>query len=142
MAAATKSKKRVVTDEHKAAMAAGRAEARAVKNYLDALEMTRPRRGRKRTPESVNQRLMKVSAELETTTDPMKRLNLTQERIDLEKELAALESKVDIDMDELEKAFIAAAKSYSARKGITYAAWREVGVPAATLKAAGISRSS
>ena len=33
-----------------------------------------------------------------------------------------------------------AAKGYSERKGISYAAWREAGVPAATLKAAGISR--
>jgi hypothetical protein len=142
MAPATKSKKRVVTDEHKAAMAAGRNEARAVKNYLDALEVTRPKRGRKRTPDSINQRLVKISAELDTTTDPMRKLSLTQERIDLEKELDALESKVDIDVASLEKAFVAAAASYSARKGITYTAWREVGVPAATLKAAGISRAS
>ncbi|UDY34096.1 hypothetical protein [Dermatobacter hominis] len=142
MAPATKSKKRVVTDEHKAAMAAGRTEARAVKNYLDALEVTRPKRGRKRTPDSINQRLVKISAELDTASDPMKRLSLTQERIDLERELGTLESKVDIDMTALEKAFVGAAASYSARKGITYAAWREVGVPAATLKAAGISRAS
>jgi hypothetical protein len=33
------------------------------------------------------------------------------------------------------------AASYGARKGITYAAWREVGVPVSVLKAAGISRS-
>jgi hypothetical protein len=131
----------VVSDEHKAAMAAGRSEARAVKNYLDALEVTRPKRGRKRTPDSINQRLVKISAELDTASDPMRKLALTQERIDLERELDALESKVDIDMASLEAAFVAAASSYSARKGITYAAWREVGVPAATLKAAGISRA-
>ena len=64
MAAAPKSKKRVVSDEHKAAMAAGRTEARAVKNYLDALELTRPKRGRKRTPDSINARLEKINAEL------------------------------------------------------------------------------
>lgn len=142
MAAASKSKKRVVTDEHKAAMAAGRTEARAVKNYLEGLELTRPKRGRKRTPDSINQRLVKISAELESTTDPMKKLSLTQERIDLERELDALESKVDVDMDGLEKAFIGAAASYSARKGISYGAWREIGVSAAVLKAAGISRGA
>lgn len=142
MATASKSKKRVVTPEHKAAMAAGRTEARAVKNYLEALEATRPKRGRKRTPDSINQRLTKISAELETTSDKMKELSLTQERINLEKELDTLDSKVDIDLPGLEKAFVAAAAGYSKRKGISYSAWREVGVSAATLKSAGISRAS
>ena len=44
-------------------------------------------------------------------------------------------------MPALEKAFIGAAASYSARKKISYAAWRENGVSAAVLKAAGISRA-
>ena len=44
------------------------------------------------------------------------------------------------DISELEDAFVEVAVSYSGRKGITYSAWREVGVPAATLKRAGISR--
>ena len=141
MAAAPKSKKRVVSDEHKAAMAAGRTEARALKNYLDALELTRPKRGRKRTPDSINARLEKINAELDGGADPMKRLSLTQERIDLQKELDAMDSKVDVDMPALEKAFVGAAASYSARKKISYAAWRENGVSAAVLKAAGISRA-
>ena len=58
--------------------------------------------------------------------------------MDLERELDAIENKVD--MTELEAEFVAAARGYSARKGITYAAWREIGVPAATLKAADIPR--
>ncbi len=33
------------------------------------------------------------------------------------------------------------AASYGARKGITYATWREVGVSAETLKKAGVSRA-
>ncbi len=141
MAATPKSKKRVVSDDHKAAMATGRTEAMAVKNYLDALELTRPKRGRKRTPDSINQRLVKISAELEENPGKIKELTLIQERRDLEDELVALESKVDIDMAPLEKAFIAAAPGYSKRKGISYGAWREIGVSAAMLKAAGISRA-
>ncbi len=39
--------------EHKAALAKGREEGRAVRRYLEALEEQRPRRGRKRTPESI-----------------------------------------------------------------------------------------
>src|SRR5215212_7548473 len=50
-------KKRTVTDEHKAAMAQGRTESRAVSAYLEALESHKPKRGRKRTPDSINKRL-------------------------------------------------------------------------------------
>lgn len=142
MAAAPKSKKRVVSDEQKAAMAAGRNEARAVKNYLDGLKATRPKRGRKRTEESVNQRLAKVTEELGTVSDPMRQLSLEQERIDLEKELAAMGTKVDIDMATLEKEFVKVAASYGERKKLSYSAWRKVGVSAAVLKAAGIPRSA
>jgi len=60
------------------------------------------------------------------------------ERIDLERALSAPAETVDIS--ELESAFADVAASYSGRKGITYSAWREVGVPAVVLKRAGISR--
>lgn len=46
------------------------------------------------------------------------------------------------DISGLEADFRAVVVSYSARKGLTYAAWREAGVDAAVLKAAGVSRSS
>lgn len=142
MAATPRAEKRVVTDEHKAAMAAGRSEARAVKNYLDGLAATRPKRGRKRTTDSVKQQLAKVVSDLEATTDPMRRLSLEQSRIDLEKELEAMDSKVDIDMKALESEFVKAAASYGARKKISYSAWRKVGVSAQVLKDAGVSRSA
>lgn len=141
MATTTKAKKRVVSDEQKAAMAVGRNEARAVKKYLEGLELTRPKRGRKRTPDSINRRLEKISDELDTTSDQMRKLTLTQERIDLTRELARLDSKVEVDMESLEKGFIAAAAAYGERKGISYAAWRGVGVPASVLSAAGVART-
>ena len=125
--------------EHKAALAEGRAQGRAVRNYLEALAANRPKRGRKRTPDSIKRRLDRIEVEL-SEADPLKHLQLVQERIDLEQELAASDSKVDIDA--LEKQFLSAAKGYSQRKGISYAAWRETGVSAATLKAAGISRGA
>ena len=49
-----------------------------------------------------------------------------------------MENKVD--MTQLEADFVSAARGYSARKGITYAAWREIGVPAPVLTAADIPR--
>jgi hypothetical protein len=44
-------------------------------------------------------------------------------------------------MTSLEEAFVKVAKSYSDSKKISYASWREVGVDAKVLKAAGISRA-
>ena len=134
--AAPKSK---MTDEHKAALAAGRAEGRAVRAYLEALDQHRPKRGRKRTPDSVNARLAKIDTEL-VSADPMTRLSLVQERLDLLSEMESLTTTVDLTA--LESDFVKSAKGYGERKGISYAAWREVGVSAATLKAAGISRGA
>lgn len=128
-----------MSDEHKAALAEGRAQGRAVRSYLEALAANRPKRGRKRTPDSIKKRLDRIEEEL-GDADRLKHLQLVQERIDLERELAAPDKKVDLDA--LESEFLAAAKGYSERKHISYAAWREAGVSAATLKAAGISRGA
>ena len=126
-----------MSDEHKAALAQGRNQGRAVRAYLEALEAAKPRRGRKRTPETITKRLAAIEADI-PTADPIKRLQLIQERIDLH---AELDTKDDtVDLEPLEKEFAAAAKPYSERKGISATAWRQIGVPAATLKAAGITR--
>jgi hypothetical protein len=128
-----------MSDEHKAALAEGRNQGRSVRQYLEALDLHRPKRGRKRTKESMQKRLGRIDAEL-ATADPLKRLQLIQERLDLNAELEAFDTKVDLT--ELEQGFVQAAGPYSARKGISYAAWRELGVEPAVLKRAGISRSS
>jgi uncharacterized protein YicC (UPF0701 family) len=125
--------------EHKAALAEGRAQGRAIREYLEALEAHRPKRGRKRTADSIKKRLERVETEI-LEADPMKRVALIQERMDLENELAATDGGVDLAA--LERDFVKYAKEYSARKGISYHAWREVGVSPATLKAAGITRGS
>ena len=142
MATETKTGKRgpqSLSDAHKAALAEGRAQGRAVRRYLEALEATKPKRGRKRTPESIKKRLDALEDEI-PTAQPLSRVQLIQERMDLENELAASDASVDIT--ELEAGFVDAAKGYSERKGIGYAAWRELGVPASVLKKAGLSRSS
>ena len=128
-----------MSDEHKAALAEGRNQGRAVRTYLEALEAHKPKRGRKRTPESMQRRLQKIEKEI-PAADPLTRLHLIQQRIDLEADLAAAGETVD--MTTLEAGFVGSARAYGERKGISYSAWRELGVPAATLKAAGISRSS
>jgi hypothetical protein len=126
-----------MTDEHKAALAKGRAQGRAVRSYLEALETHRPKRGRKRSPESMRTRIAAITAEL-TGADPMSRLQMVQERMDLEAALEAAE--ITVDLTALEDGFAGAAAQYGERKGISYAAWREVGVPPALLKRAGIGR--
>lgn len=136
---ATKKKKRNVSDDQKSAMAEGRAQSRAISPYLEALEAYRPKRGRKRTPESIDRRLQAIDGELESANQ-IKRLSLIQERLDLLDERKNLDRKVDLTA--YEKAFVANAKPYGERRGISYQAWRQLGVPASVLSQAGISRSS
>jgi hypothetical protein len=136
---ATKSRRKMqMSDEHKAALAVGRTEGRTVRNYLDALEANRPKRGRKRTPDSIQKRLKAIGAEL-ASADKLNELKLVQERMNLEQERMALGAKQDLAG--LEGEFVKVARHYSERQGITYGAWRAVGVSAAVLKKAGISRS-
>lgn len=130
---------REVTPEHKAAMAAGRVEARAVRAYLEALDAHRPKRGRKRTPDSIRKRLDTIEREL-PEADAVTRLKLVQERLDLSNELES--ASAGVDLSELETEFVKVAKSYGQRNGISYTAWREVGVQPAVLKQAGIGRAS
>lgn len=131
-------KKSQMTEEHKEALAVGRAEGRMVRAYLEALESSKPKRGRKRTKDSIAGRLDKIDEELESA-DPLKRLQLAQEQLDLADELEQMDSGVDLA--KLEKDFAKVAKGYAERKGITYAAFRQIGVPAAVLKKASISRA-
>ena len=129
-----------LSPEHKAAMAEGRTEGRVIKGYLEAIRRTKPTAGRPKTADSVNNRLDKINHLLEAKLDPLKRLGLLQERIELAGELKKIEENSTDLVAELEPEFIAVAKSYGQRKGISYAAWREFGVSASVLKAAGISR--
>ena len=137
MAAAKRNKKSAMTDAHKAALATGRTEGRVVREYLEALRANKPKRGRKRTLETVKSQLAAVAKEL-MEADPVRELQLVQRRMDLQNELEAMNSKVD--MKKMETAFVKVARNYSQRNGITYSAWREIGVSPAVLKAAGLGR--
>ncbi len=135
----TKSRKKTpMSDAHKAALAKGREEGRIVRQYLEALESTKPRRGRKRTPDSIRRRLGTIESTL-TGADPLTRLHLVEEKQRLEAELAHSGDTVDIAA--LEKAFVKVARIYGDRKGISYSAWRTVGVSATVLQQAKIPRT-
>lgn len=127
-----------MSDEHKAALKRGRQEARAITAYLEALANRKP--GRPVTKESVTARIARLEEKIAAEQNPLKAVEHRQARLDAERILAELEDPVD--MAALEAGFVAAAAGYSERKGITYAAWREAGVPAAVLGQAGIKRGS
>ena len=116
-------------------------EVAAVRDYLKALEQNAPRRGRRRTPESVERQLAVLEGEMEGTS-VTKRLSLIQQRIDLAADLEALSQAASVDLSALEAGFATHAAAYGGRRGISYAAWREIGVSAGTLKSAGIRRST
>jgi hypothetical protein len=128
-----------MTDTHKAALERGRAEGRIVRDYLEALRSNKPKRGRKRTADSINKRLAAIDDDI-AAASAIEELQLIQERRDLTAELASLGTGVDLG--EIEESFVKVAKGYGDRKGISYASWRDVGVSAAVLKRAGISRAA
>ena len=119
-----------------------KSEVAAVRDYLKALEQSAPRRGRRRTTESVGRQLAALEGEMAGAAAVTKRLSLIQQRIDLEADLEALSQTASVDLSALEAGFVTHAAAYGGRRGISYAAWREVGVSSATLKSAGIRRSA
>lgn len=114
-------------------------QVRIVRRYLSTLDAHRPGRGPKRAAEAVNNRLLKIE-ELLISADPISRLHLTQERIDLDAEVIRLGNGNEADLAELEKDFVKVAKTYGERHGVTFSAWRQVGVEADVLEKAGITR--
>jgi hypothetical protein len=129
-----------MTASHKAALAAGRTQSKAVRDYLEALEANRPKRGRPRTVDTVKKHLADVQEQL-AGARASARLELIQDRRDLEVELATMQAG-SRDITALEREFVKVAKPYAERKSISYAAFREFGVPADVLKRAGISRGA
>ena len=129
--------KPTITEEQKIAMQVGRIEVTIVRNYLNSLrEKAKP--GRRRTVESVERAQQRVDEKIDGCRDPYDLLLLIQERRDLADEHARLEAARNDDV--LRDEFIAIAKDFSDRKGVSYEAWREVGVPAAVLQQAGVKR--
>ena len=127
-----------MTDDHKAALAQGRAEARAIKAYL-AVATAPKKRGRPVTRASLEDRIATLDKKAQTEDDPLARVELIQARIDAERSLDDLGTAADLEA--LESGFVEYAAGYSDRKGITWTAWREAGVPAATLRKAGIKQT-
>lgn len=120
-------------------MGRGRKASSAVSAYLEALEQHKPKRGRRVSAEELEQRIERAKDTAANNPSALQRLNATQELIDLERRLAEARAP-KLDISALEKGFVEYGASYATSKGISYEAFRAVGVPPAVLKAAGIQR--
>ena len=117
-------------------------EVAAVRAYLKALEQNAPQPGRRRrTPENLKRQLAALAPMLEGASIT-KRLDLIQQRINLETDLEALQQAESVDLSALEAGFATHAAAYGGRRGSASAAGREVGVSSTTLKSAGIRRNT
>lgn len=112
-----------------------------VSRYLEQITRRKPR-GRvsyKVDPKACQGRLDQIIALIAKERNPLAKLRLTQERLELQALIAELGSTGP--SDDWEPEFILVAKSFSDDKGISYSAWREVGVSADVLRQAGIART-
>lgn len=126
-----------MSKEHKDALAEGRRQSRAIKAYLSTLQSKRP--GRPVTKESLQTRHDRVTKQISESKDPLDSVKLMQTKLDIEAQMARMGDSQSAG--ELEKGFVEYAKGYSDRKGISYTAWRQVGVPASVLREAGIKET-
>ena len=110
------------------------AAGRAVRDYLEALKLPDRRLTNSPPLEVALRRLEEINEEL-VGASPIRELKLVQERHDMRRLLA----RTDLDgKQSLENEFIAVAGVFSRRHNISYRTWREMGVPAAVLRRAGI----
>jgi len=130
---------RTLSTAHKKALAEGRTMSATVDRYLTALN-TPKRRGPKVTTARLTQRLTAANAHL-ATAKGVARVYAAQEIRDLKTKIAERASVERVDVASVEAAFVKIAKSFSERRGITYGAWRDAGVPSTVLKRAGIART-
>ena len=100
-----------MSDEHKAALARGRQESRAVKAYLQAFKSGK--NARAISKESLNKNLSRLEDKLMSADNPLEAVELIQSKLNVEHALAELNDSVDIAT--LEAEFIKYAGSYSQR---------------------------
>ena len=126
-----------MSNSHKEALVNGRAESRVIRDYLQLIDAQRPRRGRRRSLETITRRLREIEIEI-PLSQPLQRIHLLQERINLNAELAT-RSLSRTQQTQLEKNFIKVAKSFSERHHISPEAWSEFGVSPRVLHLAGMN---
>lgn len=125
----TPTKRRLSAAEREAIIEAKR-QSQQISHYLRSL--TGPRTI---DPEVLAEKIVQAK-ELVGSTTGLKRLAAVQRQRDLER------MKGGTGQSQYEGEFIKYAKTYGEKNGIDYGSWRAVGVDAAVLKKAGISRTN
>lgn len=88
-------------------------------------------------PVKISERIAQIEAEL-PDAPTIKELELRSQRRKLKERLETLRGD---DFPNLEAEFIIVAKEWAASRGIEYADWRDMSVPADVLRRAGINRA-
>ena len=125
------------TSDHQDAHREGMERARAVSRYLEALYEHRPKRGRKRTPDSIKAKMAQIETQLPRSTG-LARLRMMQEQKNLQRALLEMEKAREVDFKTLENDFVKHAKVFADREGIEYSTWIACGVPRSVLARANI----
>ena len=129
------------TPEHLAALDSGRKAGRAIRTYLEMLKHANApkRRGRQiNWQERYDQAALALT---EDDLDVMTQLQLTQQMTDALAHLQKAELEwTDEDQAAAEAGFIEWGAWYSEQHSISYTTWRQMGVPVAVLRQAGIPR--
>lgn len=120
------------TEEWKQASRAGHAQAKAINEYLAMLDVPQTRLPSEKL-------LHKLQGEMQSEKGVKKILAI--QRFNDARMRLLLATSGGPGREEIELAFIEHVKPYSEKKGITYGTWREAGVPARVLKAAGLAQA-
>ncbi|HLH47084.1 MAG TPA: hypothetical protein VKV25_07995 [Acidimicrobiales bacterium] len=114
------------------------AVAEAVRRYLSSIDGARPQRRAGPSVEALEARLRLLEDRI-AVADPLSRVHLIQERLNVRRELD--ERSRDVEHQKLEAAFVAVAAEFGRRHGLSYEAWRAAGVSPAVLRQAHIRRT-
>lgn len=109
-----------------------RERTRRTKKINKYLSLVQGRSAKNRTPEQVQLQTDKLNAKIDEATDVgqwHKVARFTQERVNLEE---------GAEIGEAESQFILIIKEYSTDQDISYAVWRQLGVPAWVLTEGGM----
>lgn len=125
---------------HKKALADGRRMSKTVDTYIRAIQ-TPNARGRKVSAAQIKSRLEEARQKVTTETG-VNMLLAVQAVRDLDVKLhTRTNGNSETARKQATAAFIKIAAAFSKSRNISYASWRDIGVPASVLKQAGIART-
>lgn len=106
-----------------------------IRRYFNSLDRPRTRKRKSPDVDKLHRRLDEVEGLL-PSADPLRRVHLHQEQINLLRRLEEVETPVN--PEEVEMKFIEYVAPWAEEKGVSWAALRAAGVPARILRQAGM----